>query len=634
MFLHYITTLVYTIFSALIIITYLLKMMEQATIEAKDLRSETSQAILTEHNLISSRVISISDKTGLVGYITSPNYPQPYPINSSSYASLIILDNQAFDTIRVTFEDIELQTSNFCESEVIEISVYDRQSVESGTKLRRIIFAACGSILPRPIVVHDNNMLIHFFSDAFNLGNKRGFKIKYEFLNSEDQLYDACDLPDRFKCRNRNCIPIHLTCNRRDDCGDASDEDLLTPCQDLPTIPYSIDYTCGLLTGGGGVGNKYPTREFNVDEQSLLSNRIVGGTKALPSNGWPFQVSIQLKNVETVSHICGGTLIHPLFVLSAAHCFKGIIPTTDYKLIFGSTDLRVDAQPAPRNHVQIRYASTITLYPGGGLFRDLEEMGLRHVDMMNDLALIELNAPIKLSSRVWPACLPHLGETLEAGRVCMTSGFGDTRGTGHLFAQKQVRQEIIHRSACHSMNSDFDVDDYTMICVRNKLNSGPCRGDSGGPLVCVEGSNDLIDAEAAANKRIEEGSHSHSRPGDLIKYLPIIDGYSKEAKKDAQPTNKPSRFNVYGVTSFTTDGFIGGGFCGLDKVPTIYARVSTKVEWILSQMKMAMSRLGKEDNQQDQHNRSALFGYMFRSGLSRHENFTRPMTIYAPISTR
>lgn len=623
-------------FSILIIVVYRLEMVEQATIVTKDFKTNY-QVTYAEHRMIPSRVILITENTALVGYITSPNYPQPYPINSSSYVSLAVknnnnnnnndIDNQAFDTIRITFEDFELQTSNFCESEALEFSIEVSSSIDSNTKYRRNIFSACGCILPKPLLVSDRNLLIHFFSDAFNTGDKRGFKIKYEFLNSATDLYDGCDLPNQFKCRNRKCIPIRLTCDHHDDCGDASDEDMLTPCQELPTITYSIDYTCGLLPVRGNLKDKRSNRAF--DQQDLLSNRIVGGTKAIPHSGWPFQVSIQLMNVESVAHICGGTLIHPLFVLSAAHCFKGIIPTADYKLIFGSTDLKLDAQP--NKNVQIRYASTITLYPGAGLIRDLEEMGLRYVDIMNDLALIELNAPLELNSHVWPACLPHLGETLQAGRECLASGFGDTRGTGYLFAQKQVRQQIIHKNDCHSMSSDFEVDDYTMICVRNRLSSGPCNGDSGGPLICVDGPNGLADIDAAIRfNSVEKKQAGDSKPGDLIKYLPISDDYSDEESNKEEPilSKQPPRFNVHGVTSFTTDGNMGGGFCGLDQVPTVYVRVSTKVEWILSQLKMAMSRLSKDDNQQDQHNRSALFGYMFRSGLSRHESLTRPMTTY------
>jgi secreted trypsin-like serine protease len=50
----------------------------------------------------------------------------------------------------------------------------------------------------------------------------------------------------------------------------------------------------------------------------VLSNtRIVGGREAVP-NSWPWQVSLQLSGV----HTCGGTIIHPEWVITASHCFE------------------------------------------------------------------------------------------------------------------------------------------------------------------------------------------------------------------------------------------------------------------------------------------------------------------------
>jgi trypsin len=192
--------------------------------------------------------------------------------------------------------------------------------------------------------------------------------------------------------------------------------------------------------------------------------RIVGGA-VVTSDKYPFLASLRM---NAGGHYCGGALITPEWVLTAAHCVfqangPNVVPdvVTFHDLALSQASAKQLKRTVDQAILHPQYSAAL---------------------QTNDIALLHLTqpvldiAPIKVGSAV-----------VDAGVTVTVAGFGSTASGASISNNlREVSVPVADDATCKTAYGQYNP--ATMLCAGFQAGGkDSCQGDSGGPLMTSDG---------------------------------------------------------------------------------------------------------------------------------------------------
>ncbi|NXM72522.1 MCT1A protease, partial [Serilophus lunatus] len=204
--------------------------------------------------------------------------------------------------------------------------------------------------------------------------------------------------------------------------------------------------------------------------------QIVGGHEAQP-HSHPYMAFLKL-DVGTAG--CGGFLVAPDWVMTAAHCKEGNIT-----VILGAHNVH-----EPERTQQVRGVLRYYVHPEYNDDTAANDIMLLKASLLQTPTFSQLTSKAILNDYVKTIPLPKTSSDLPTGTKCIIAGWGlidEEKDTNKLF---EAKVSIYSRRKCILFYPHLDSG---MICAGSFHElKDTSQGDSGGPLVCNKVAQGIV----------------------------------------------------------------------------------------------------------------------------------------------
>jgi secreted trypsin-like serine protease len=208
------------------------------------------------------------------------------------------------------------------------------------------------------------------------------------------------------------------------------------------------------------------------DSSEFTTNSIVGGTEVNPKFKYPWLTSLQSRG----SHFCGGTLLNPTTVVTAAHCSLDTSASSVNVFVH-----RHDLRSSDEGGFQFT-VSKIIVHPQFDADKMANDVAIWKVKLVGQNATALPLASIKLDT----------GSYSKADTKLTVAGWGTTSSQSQRvsYIMLEATVPITSDTLCKTAYPDVDS---TSLCAGYQAGGiDSCQGDSGGPLFSYKSANEFV----------------------------------------------------------------------------------------------------------------------------------------------